>query len=360
MRLLPDSMFAALLDAAPDAIVCVDREGRIVMVNAQTERLFGYQRDELEGRLVEVLVPEASRAVHAQHRAGYMADPETRPMGAGMQLSGRRRDGSVFPVDISLGTIDTSGGILVMTAIRDMTAQEQARKELERAYRDLDSFVSSVSHDLRAPLRSLTGFSAALLEECADDLGEAGRGYAERIQAAGEQMAKLIDDLLVLARVSRAEVKFQEVDLGAEVASIAGELQRGSPDRSVRFTIQQPAWVQADRGLIRTVLQNLLDNAWKFTSGRDDASIEFAVTSFGAAHVCCHVRDNGAGFDPAYAGKLFHPFQRLHTTREFPGTGVGLASVRRIVERHGGRTWAEGAVGEGATFYFTLPTAETT
>ncbi len=360
MRLLADSRFAAFLEAAPDAMVCVDRDGRIATVNAQTERLFGYEREELEGQQVEVLVPEASGAVHAQHRAEYVAHPETRPMGAGMQLSGRRRNGSVFPADISLAAIDTDEGILVMAAVRDMTAQEQARKRLELAYQDLDSFVSSVSHDLRAPLRVLTGFSTALLEECADGLGEVGRGYAERIEAAGEQMASLIDDLLILARVSRAEVKLQEVDLGAEVASIAGELQRGNPDRRVRFTIQQPMWVLADRGLIRTVLQNLLDNAWKFTSGRDDASIEFAATPSGSADVCCHVRDNGAGFDPAYVGKLFHPFQRLHTTREFPGTGVGLASVRRVVERHGGRTWAEGAVGEGATFYFTLHTAENT
>ena len=327
MRLLADDRFAPLLDAAPDAMVYVDRDGRIVMVNAQAERLFGYRREELEGRQVEVLVPEASRAAHAQHRAGYMADPETRPMGAGMALSGRRRDGSTFAADISLAAIDTDEGILVTAAVRDMTIRQRAQEELELAYRDLDSFVSSVSHDLRAPLRALTGFSAALLEECADGLGEVGRGYAERIQAAGEQMAKLIDDLLILARVSRAEVKFQEVDLGAEVASIAGELQRGSPDRRVRFTVQQPVWVLADRGLIRTALQNLLDNAWKFTSGRDDASIEFAATPGGAADVCCHVRDNGAGFDPAYAGKLFHPFERLHSTREFPGTGVGLASV---------------------------------
>jgi PAS domain S-box-containing protein len=354
MRVVAGSGFAAFLDAAPDAMVCVDRDGRIVMVNIQVERLFGYQRDELTGQLVEVLVPEAARAMHGQHRAGYTAGPETRPMGAGMQPSGRRRDGSVFPVDISLAAIDIGEGSLVTAAVRDMTAREQAREELELAYRHLDSFVSSVSHDLRAPLRALTGFSAALLEEYAGALGETGRGYAERIEAAAGQMTKLIDDLLIFARVSQAEVKLQAVDLGAEVADIAGELQRGSLGRRVSFTIQQPVWALADRGLIRTVLQNLLDNAWKFTSGLDDASIEFAAAPDGAADVCCRVRDNGAGFDPAYAGKLFQPFQRLHSSREFSGSGLGLASVRQIVERQGGRTWAEGAVGEGATFYFTL------
>ncbi len=340
-------------------MVCVDASGRIIMVNAQVERLFGYQREELEGQLVEMLVPDAARTLHPQHRARYMADPEPRPMGAGMQISARRRDGSTFPADISLSATDTGEGILVTAAVRDATSRQQVLDEIERANQNLESFAYSVSHDLRAPLRALAGFSAALMEECADDLGEVGRGYAGRILDASEQMAKLIDDLLDLSRVSRAEINFEAVDLGAEAASVAERLQHDSPDRRVRFTIQQPVWVLADCSLVRTVLQNLLDNAWKFTSGRDDASIDFAATPTGEACVCCSVRDNGAGFDPAYVDKLFHPFKRLHSSREFPGTGVGLASVRQIVERHGGRAWAEGAVGEGATFYFTLRTAET-
>ena len=227
--------------------------------------------------------------------------------------------------------------------------------DLERTNRDLQSFATSIAHDLRTPLRALAGYSAALIEDCADDLGDAGRGYAERIEAASEHMGQVLDDLLRLSTVARAKIKLQHVDLGAEVASIAEELQRESPDRRVRLTIQQPTWALADRSLIRTVLQNLLDNAWKFTSGRDDASIEFGTTPAGDARLCCYVRDNGAGFDPAYTDKLFKPFQRLHTTREFPGTGIGLASVRQIVERHGGRAWAEGTVGHGATMSFTLP-----
>jgi signal transduction histidine kinase len=168
-------------------------------------------------------------------------------------------------------------------------------------------------------------------------------------------MTQLIDDLLNLARVSRAEIGPQVLDLGAEAAGIAAELQRQGPDRHVRFTIQQPAMATADPTLIRTVLQNLLDNAWKFTSRRDDAAIEFGMTPEGASGSRFHVRDNGAGFDAAYAEKLFKPFERLHSADQFPGTGVGLASVRQIVERHRGRTWAEGASSAGATFYFTLP-----
>ena len=230
--------------------------------------------------------------------------------------------------------------------------------DLERTNRDLQSFATSIAHDLRTPLRALAGYSAALIEDCADDLGEAGRDYAERIEAASQHMAQVLDDLLRLSTVARARITLEQVDLGAEVASIAEELQRETPDRRVRLTIQQPAWVLADRILIRTVLQNLLDNAWKFTSGRDDASIEFGTTPAGDARVCCYVRDDGAGFDPAYVDKLFKPFQRLHTTREFPGTGIGLASVRQIVDRHGGRTWAEGTIGHGATISFTLPAIE--
>ena len=350
---LSDGMFRALLEAAPDAMVCTAADGRIVLVNVEAERLFGYKREELIGEPVEILVPAAARAVHAEHRARYAAEPRHRPMGENLPLAGRRRDASTFPAEISLSAIDTDEGILVAAAIRDATARLRVR-ELERSSQSLDSFIYSLSHDLRAPLRALSGYSGALLEEYGGVLGEEGRGYAERIVAVSGQMARLIDHLLQLSRISRADLHLEPVDLGGEAAQIAEEIQRRDPRRRVSFAIDQPVQARADRRLIRTVLQNLLDNAWKFTSGRDDASIEFGTVPGGDAAVCCYVRDNGAGFDPAYAGKLFQPFQRLHAADEFPGAGTGLASVRQIVERHGGRVWAEGAVGAGATFYFTL------
>jgi light-regulated signal transduction histidine kinase (bacteriophytochrome) len=236
---------------------------------------------------------------------------------------------------------------------------EQRTAELVVANKNLEAFTYSVAHDLRSPLRTLSGFAEALTEDYGDRLDETGRWYAARIQAAADQMGALIDDLLVLAQVSRAEMSLGLVDLSAEVAAIASELQAGEPGRRVRFAIHDGIWVNADRTLIRTVLQNLVENAWKFTAKRDGAAIEFGATAAEDAGVCCYVRDNGAGFDPAYAGKLFQPFQRLHAVTEFPGTGVGLTSVRRIIERHGGRVWAEGAVGRGATFYFTLDATET-
>jgi PAS domain S-box-containing protein len=348
-----DGTFVALLEGVPDAMVCIAADGRIVLVNAEAERLFGYKRTELVGQPVEVLVPDAARAVHPGHRAGYIASPRRRPMGAGMSLAGRRRDASTFPAEISLSAIDTDEGILVAAAIRDVTAQLRL-KDLERSSQGLESFIYSVSHDLRAPLRVLSGYSEVLLEDYGEVLGQEGRDYAERIVAASVQLGQMIDYLLQLSRISRAELHLQPTDLGGEAARIAEELQSQEPQRHVRFAIQQPVQAPADRRLIRTVLQNLLDNAWKFTSGRDDASIEFGTAPNGDAALCYFVRDNGAGFDTDYAGKLFQPFQRLHAARDFPGTGTGLATVRQIVELHGGHVWAEGAVGAGATFYFTL------
>jgi PAS domain S-box-containing protein len=353
-----NARFRGLLEAAPDAMVCADSGGQIVLVNAQAERLFGYPRDELAGQQVEILVPDASKAAHSGLRAGYTADPVPRLIGADLDLSGRRRDGTTFPAEIALSTLDTDQGTLISAAIRDVTQQRQARDDLRRSNQDLRSFSYSLAHDLRTPLRSLSGFSTALIEEYADTLGEDGRGYAQRIEAASEHMGRILDDLLHISRISEAKISLRQVDLGGEAATIAAELQRQAPGRRVCFTIQQPARALADVVLIREVLRSLLGNAWKFTSGRDNASIEFGMTPATDARICCYVRDNGAGFDPAYIHKLFQPFQRLHTTHDFPGTGIGLAIVRQIVDRHNGRTWAEGTVGNGATFFFTLQAAE--
>jgi len=235
---------------------------------------------------------------------------------------------------------------------------DQRTAELMVANKNLEAFTYSVAHDLRSPLRALSGYSEALAEDYGDRLDDTGRWYADRIQAATERMGKLIDDLLLLAQVSRTDMNTEPVDLSAEVTAITAELHAREPGRAVRFAIHDGVRVIADRSLIRTVLQNLVENAWKFTAKRQDATIEFGGTVAEDARVCCYVRDNGAGFDPEFSSKLFQPFQRLHAVTDFPGTGIGLASVQRIVERHGGRVWAEGAVGHGATFYFTLSPAQ--
>ena len=243
--------------------------------------------------------------------------------------------------------------------IRSLNAnlEEQVQQRtihLERANKNLEAFAYSMAHDLRTPLRGISGFAEALVEDYGDRLDETGRDYAGRVEAGCARMATLIDDLLHLSQVSRAELNLEDVDLSAEVTASCDRLRAGDPGREVRVTVQEGVRAIADRTLIRSALDNLLENAWKFTARRDGAAIEFATAPAGDAPICCYVRDNGAGFDPAYVGKLFQPFQRLHDAAEFPGNGIGLASVRRIIERHGGRTWAEGAVDGGATIYFTL------
>jgi PAS domain S-box-containing protein len=345
------TLLSAIVNASDDAIVGKTIDGVITSWNPAAERMYGYSPEEIVGQPITTLCP----ADRAEEIGVILATIGRGERVVHLETVRLRKDGTTVRVSVTVSPIYAEGGGLIgaSSIARDLTARRH-QDDLERANRNLESFAYTVAHDLRAPLRALAGYSAALMEECGDGLGEAGRGYAGRIQAASEQMGTLIDDLSHLSRVSRAVITLREVDLGAEVASIAEELQHGSPDRCVRFTIQRPVWAVADRTLVRMALQSLLGNAWKFTSRRDDASIEFGTTPTVDASVCCHVRDNGAGFDPAYADKLFRPFQRLHSTREFAGTGVGLASVRQIVERHGGRTWAEGAVGAGATFYFTL------
>ncbi len=322
--------------------------------------MYGYTAEEIIGQPIEVVCPP-DRVAEIQ---GILSKIRSGERVSYHETARQRKDGTIFPVSVAISPVwdDRHGLVGASSIARDISERYRIQAELrlrtadlECAYRDLETFSYSVSHDLRAPLRALDGLSNALLEDCGPSLSKAGLGYTNRIRAAAAQMTSLIEDLLNLARVSRAEIHPQVSDLGAEVARIAEELQHQEPGRHVRFTIQRPVWATADLTLIRTVLQNLMDNAWKYTSGRDDATIEFGMTPDGTSYNRFYLRDNGAGFDTTYADKLFKPFERLHTAAQFPGTGVGLASVRQIVERHGGRVWADGAPGAGATFYFTLP-----
>lgn len=230
-------------------------------------------------------------------------------------------------------------------------------RELEASNKELEAFSYSVSHDLRAPLRSIDGFSRVLLDDCEDKLAPDDKSHLQRIRAATQRMGALIDDLLVLSRVTRAGMTRRRIDLSALADSIVGELRGAYPQRSVTVHIEPGVTALGDAALLRVVLENLLGNAWKFTAKTENARIEFGAAP-AVGRPAYFVRDNGAGFDMKYADKLFGVFQRLHGMEEFPGTGVGLASVQRIVARHGGRIWAEGAVGEGATFHFTLQPEE--
>jgi two-component system NtrC family sensor kinase len=240
-------------------------------------------------------------------------------------------------------------------AARDI-AEMRARlcDELESRNQELEAFSYSVSHDLRAPLRAIDGFSQALLEEHSHGLDEKGKHYLTRVRASAARMGELIDDLLELSRVGRAELRRTRFDLSALAERVLAELCSGDPDRKVETNVQRGLLVDADAQLIRVALDNLLGNAWKFTRKTAHAKIDLGAEEQNGSLVY-FVRDNGAGFNMTFVAKLFSPFQRLHSEAEFPGTGIGLATVHRIVDRHGGRIWAEGAVGEGATVYFTVP-----
>ena len=225
--------------------------------------------------------------------------------------------------------------------------------QLEAANRELEAFSYSVSHDLQAPLRAIDGFSHSLLERCHGLLDERSGDYLQRIRNAAQKMAQLIDDLLKFSRLTRAEMNETSVDLSLLAGDVAAELTSSKPDRRVSFLITRGLVARGDRHLLKVVLDNLLGNAWKFTANKEEAIIEFGSELIDGNQTFI-VRDNGAGFDMAFSDKLFGAFQRLHQEREFPGTGIGLSLVQRIIHRHGGKIWAEGAVGEGATFYFTL------
>lgn len=487
-----EARFRTLLDSAPDAIVIVGGDGCIHMVNHQTENWFGYTRDQLIGEPVELLIPERLRQVHVSYRNHFNKHPGTRPMGANADLTGRRKDGSEFPVEISLSPANFADEYWVTAIVRDISTRKEIeaarlqaqnrlsalvnnlpvgvfrimgndisrfrevnpamveifaahsadelmgqtlqslfyeakdwmiyqehmkgqfrthaldlhfrkldgedffgsltiaakregnevfldgilediseRKlqsehiqtlnehlanrsaELEVINRELESFSYSVSHDLRAPLRAMDGFSSTLLTDYGDKLDERGRDRLLRVRRAAQKMAHLIDDLLNLSRVSRAELEWEEVDLSELAQNTLAELQQADPQRPVNIQIAENIRVCGDCRLLGIVLTNLLNNAWKFTATKTRAIIEVGHEELEGETVF-FVRDNGAGFDMAYAGKLFGAFQRLHDAGEFPGTGIGLATVQRVIHKHGGRIWAKSAVDAGATFYFTI------
>jgi PAS domain S-box-containing protein len=343
-----------------DPLIIIDERGTALLVNPACEQIFGYTADEIIGQNIKQLMPEPDRSQHDRYLENFRTTRRAKIIGIGREVSGRRRNGEVFPLDLAVTEARLGKRSVFIGLCRDITARKAAERnlrdrtaQLEAANAELDAFAYSVSHDLRAPLRSLDGFSQALIEEYADKLDGEALDYLGRIRRASQRMAQMIDDILNLSRATRGEMRFIEVCLSDLVATRLGELQEQEPARKARLKIAEDVTARCDPRLINIVLDNLLNNAWKFTGKRDTAEIEFGSDGVNGT-TAYFVRDNGAGFDMQYADKLFGIFQRLHSANEFEGTGVGLATVARLIRRHGGQIWAESGVDKGTTFYFTL------
>ncbi len=355
-----EGRFRSLVETAQDAIVSADTQGTIVSFNPAAERIFGYSKEETLGRPLTVLMPQRFHQPHWQGLRRFLVASQARVVGTTVEMIGRRKDGVEFPLELSLASWKSKDSTFFTGILTDITERKKAEDEirersaqLQAANDELEAFSYSVSHDLRAPLRAIDGFSQAFLEDYGDRFDETGKDYLRRVRAATQRMGLLIDDLLDLSRVTRAEMRRETVDLSAMAHAVIAELSKAHPSRHVEVVIADNLKVEGDARLLRLVLENLLGNAWKFTTRRSKARIEFHSVEMDGQVAYC-VRDDGAGFDPRFAQRLFGAFQRLHTVAEFPGTGIGLATVQRIVHRHGGRVWAEGAPDAGAAFYFTL------
>jgi PAS domain S-box-containing protein len=363
-----EQRYRTMFEEAPEGVWIIGADERTIEVNQHLCDLLGYSREEMQGRTPFDFADEENRRIFEVQKNRRAVTTRRN-----YEIALRHRDGHNIPIRFSATNLYGEDGALtaVLAFVSDITERKAHERETQRlhaqleqrvvertralqtANRELEAFSYSVSHDLRAPLRAINGFSHALDEEYGRMLDENGRHYLARVRAASERMAALIDDMLALSQLSRREMKIETIDLSAAARELAAELQAGDPARRVDWVIAPDVAATGDHGLLKIVLQNLLDNAWKYSSRRDAARIEFG-TGEDAGRRSFFVRDNGAGFDMAHAAKLFGAFQRLHAPDEFPGSGIGLATVARVIRRHGGEVWAEGKTDEGATFWFTL------
>ncbi|MCP3705570.1 PAS domain S-box protein [Paraburkholderia sp. CNPSo 3274] len=355
-----EERFRQVVEAAPNAMVMVDQDGRIVLVNAQTEKLFGYPRNELIGQSIEALVPERFRGRHPEYRVSFFNNLTSRPMGAGRDLYGLRKDGSEFPVEIGLNPLSTDEGKFVLAAVVDITSRKHAQEELlrktdelARSNKDLEQFAYLASHDLQEPLRAVAGPLQMLQMRYKGQLdGRADEFIAHAVDGA-TRMQALINDLLAYSRVGRSDDARQLTDCAQILDQALKSLSVMMEESGAEVRREALPTLVAIPTHLALLFQNLVGNAIKFRDKARPVRIDVGARREGEGWLFW-VKDNGIGIDPQYYERIFLVFQRLHTRADYPGTGIGLALCKRIVEQHGGQIWVESVEQEGATFFFTL------